>query len=109
MSLLNVMTDKGLLTRTPRGRAFLYEPAASREQTLGAMLDETLQRVFDGSASLLVAHLLDQSAPSRNELDEIRSLIDAHEAGLSGTSPSSGPSNPGGRACPPSRPKRSAD
>ena len=65
MSLLNVMTDKGLLRRSPQGRAFLYEPVSPREQTLRSLLGETLERVYDGSASLLVAHLLDQSAPVR--------------------------------------------
>ncbi len=55
MSLLNVMTDKGLLRRSPQGRAFLYEPVSPREQTLRSLLGETLERVYSGSASLLVA------------------------------------------------------
>lgn len=104
MSLLNVMTDKGILVRSPRGRAFAYEPAAPREQTLGSMLDETLRRVFDGSASLLVAHLLDQSSPSRDELDQIRTLIDAHQSRRNDDA-----STEGGPRCRPSRSKRSAD
>jgi len=93
MSLLNVMTDKGLLHRTPQGRAFVYEPTAPREQTLGAMLQETLKRVFDGSASLLVAHLLDQSSPSTDELEAIRSLIEAHQAQNPGQAPKPGGSS----------------
>src|SRR5262249_10368713 len=64
MSLLNVMTDKRLLRRRPHGLAFLYEPVSPRDQTLGSMLGETLERVYSGSASLLVAHLLDRSRPS---------------------------------------------
>ena len=104
MSLLNVMTDKGLLRRKPSGRAFLYEPSAPREQTLGTMLQETLKRVFDGSASLMVAHLLDQSSPSSDELNAIRSLIDAHEAENHVESPKSG-----GTPCRTSRRKRSED
>jgi len=104
MSLLNVMTDKGLLRRKASGRAFLYEPTAPRDQTLGALLQETLKRVFDGSASLMVAHLLDQSFPSSDELDAIRSLIDAHQA----QNPD-GSSNPGDSRCRTSRRKRSAD
>jgi BlaI family penicillinase repressor len=76
MSLLNVMTDKGLVVRQPQGRAFLYAAASPREQTLRSMLRETLDRVYNGSASLLVAHLLDQSNPSGDELKEIRSLLD---------------------------------
>ena len=48
MSLLNVMTDKGLLRRSPRGRAFLYEPvgATRADSPLAARRDtrEGLQR-----------------------------------------------------------------
>ncbi len=80
MSLLNVMTEKGLVRRTPQGRAFLYEPAAPREQTLRSMLGETLERIYNGSARLLIAHLLDQSRPSADELDQIRSLLDDYQA-----------------------------
>ena len=79
MSLMNVMTEKGLLRRTPRGRAFAYEPAAPRDQTLRSILGGTLRRAYNGSASLLVAHLLDQSNPSADELDQIRSLLDRHQ------------------------------
>jgi len=79
MSLMNVMTEKGQLRRAPRGRAFAYEPAAPREQTLRSILGGTLQRAYNGSASLLVAHLLDQSDPSAEELDQIRSLLDRHQ------------------------------
>jgi BlaI family transcriptional regulator, penicillinase repressor len=103
MSLLNVMTDKGLLRRSPHGRAFLYEPVSPREQTLRSLLGETLERVYDGSASLLVAHLLDRSRPSADELDQIRALLDAYQERRS-NSPEKG-----GIPCRPSRPKRSAD
>ena len=34
MSLLNVMTDKGLLVRVPQGRAFVYKPKTDRSRTL---------------------------------------------------------------------------
>jgi predicted transcriptional regulator len=97
MSLLNVMTDKGLLTRSPRGRAFVYEPATPRSQTLGDLLDETLRRVFDGSASQLVAHLLDRSSPSPEELVAIRSLIEAHQAAAAEAQESLASRQKGGR------------
>jgi BlaI family penicillinase repressor len=102
MSLLNVMTDKGLLRRSPQGRAFLYEPVSPREQTLRSLLGETLERVYNGSASLLVAHLLDQSRPSIDELDQIRSLLDEYQ--------NRRPMTPeeGGAPCRRSRPKRPA-
>lgn len=108
MSLLNVMTEKGLLRRAPQGRAFLYEPVMPREQTMSSLLGETLRRVYDGSASLLVAHLLDQSRPSVDELDQIRTLLDSYQKMEIPVSPEA-QIDEGGRECPPSRPKRSKD
>ena len=102
MSLLNVMTDKGLVVREPHGRAFLYAAASPREHTLRSMLRETLERVYSGSASLLVAHLLDQSNPSGAELHEIRSLLDKFQ-NRHVASPGKGAAR-----CKPSRSKRGA-
>ena len=87
MSLLNVMADKGLVTRTPRGRAFAYEPAAPRSETLRGLLGETLDRAFDGSAALLIAHLLEGASPNRAELDAIRVLIDTYRARVPSSKP----------------------
>jgi BlaI family penicillinase repressor len=101
MSLLNVMTDKGLLRRAPHGRAFLYVPVLPREHTLRSLLGETLKRVYNGSASLLVAHLLDQSHPSGDELDQIRTLLDEYQTRQANAS------TEGGLRCQPSRSKRS--
>ncbi len=76
MSLLGVMTDKGLLRRESRGRAFVYRAKVARDKTLGQMVEDLLGRAFEGSASALVAHLLDQSSPTSEELEEIRRTID---------------------------------
>lgn len=79
MSLLTVMTEKNLVTRKPQGRAFLYTARLKPEQTEGKIIGNVLDRVFDGSASALVARLLEQSKPSPDELDEIRRLINQHK------------------------------
>ena len=76
MSLLGVMTDKALLKRRLKGRAYLYEPRVAREKTVGQMLQDLLGRAFDGSAASLVARLLDESSPSPQELAEIRDTIE---------------------------------
>ena len=39
------------------------------------MLKDILNRVFDGSANLMVAHLLEQAKPSEEELEEIRRTV----------------------------------
>jgi predicted transcriptional regulator len=76
MSLLGVMTDKGLLRRRLKGRGYVYEARVAREKTRGQMLRDLLARAFEGSAAALVAHLLDESSPSPQELEEIRQTID---------------------------------
>lgn len=78
MSLMNIMADKGLVVREPHGRAFLYRPARPREKTLGRVVRDVLDRVFKGSADKLVAHVLDASRPSPEELEQIRRAIDAY-------------------------------
>ena len=78
MSLLTVMTEKGLVERSPQGRAFLYAAADSRSDTLGSMVTEFVKRAFGGSSSALVAQLLDESNPTAEELEQIRNLIEQH-------------------------------
>ncbi len=78
MSLLNVMADKGMLVREPDGRAFKYRVADSREKTLGNLVNDLVSRAFDGSKTALVAQLLDGTAPTSQELDEISKLIKQH-------------------------------
>jgi BlaI family penicillinase repressor len=79
MSLLSVMTDKGLLVREPQGRAFVYKPRTDRGKTLKRMVGDLLGRAFEGQASQLVAHLLDQSKPTSAELNEIRRAIEQYQ------------------------------
>lgn len=75
MSLLNVMYEKKLVERTPEGRAFRYTARYRPEQAEKSMIRDVLKRVFDGSATALVARLLEQARPTPAELDAIQQLI----------------------------------
>ena len=75
MSLMNVMAEKGLLSQKPKGRAFVYSAKVSQNKTQSRMLKDLLNRAFDGSASALVTHLLQQTKPDSDELDDIRKTI----------------------------------
>jgi predicted transcriptional regulator len=79
MSLLGVMTEKGFLTRKPAGRAFAYSAKAGRTKTMRRMLADLLGRAFEGSASLLVAHLLEEANPNSEELAVIRRTLAEYE------------------------------
>lgn len=79
MSLLNVMNEKGFLTREPFGRAFKYRVAETRENTLGSLVNDLVRRAFDGSKTALIAQLLDGSDPTDEELEELSKLIKRHK------------------------------
>ena len=86
MSLMNVMVEKGLLTQKPKGRAFVYSARISQTRTQSEIVQDLLSRVFDGSASALVTHLLEQAKPDSEELDEIRKTISEFARKKGGTS-----------------------
>jgi BlaI family penicillinase repressor len=75
MSLLEVMFEKRLVKRRAQSRAFVYRAAVSKEKTLGQMVGDLVRRGFEGSASSLVAYLLDETPLSQEELGEIQRLI----------------------------------
>ena len=80
MSLLGVMTDKGLLKRRLKGRGYLYEARVAREKTRGQMLGDLLagrsraRRLAGGPPAGRVE-------PSPQELAEIRQTIDRFRQG----------------------------
>ena len=75
MSLMTIMAEKGQLSQKRRGRAFVYSAKVSRARTQSRMVRDLLSRVFNGSASALVTHLLQQAKPDSEELNEIRKTI----------------------------------
>jgi BlaI family penicillinase repressor len=80
MSLLNVMVDKKLLRRKPHGRAFLYIARVEEQPTLREMVGDLVERAFGGSAQLLVAHALEQTDLSEQQLDEIHRMIEEYRS-----------------------------
>jgi BlaI family penicillinase repressor len=75
LKLLQLMHAKGLVQRDDSQRAHVYRAAASKERTQKYLLVDLVQRVFDGSSSQLVLQALGSQPTSREELDEIRSLL----------------------------------
>jgi BlaI family transcriptional regulator, penicillinase repressor len=71
-TLLRIMEDKGLVKHHVSGRAFIYTPLFSREQSVNSYVD----RVFNGAASEMVATLLNNERLPAKELEKIQELID---------------------------------
>jgi BlaI family transcriptional regulator, penicillinase repressor len=78
---MQVMTEKGLLTRTERFRNHIYEAGIPKEQTQIRIAGDLLARAFGGSAKALVMGALAAKPASPGELSEIRQLLDQIEKG----------------------------
>jgi predicted transcriptional regulator len=76
---MQVMQEKGLLTRSERFRAHVYEARAPRDRTQRQLVHSLLSRVFDGSARELLQSALAGRRVDREELAEIRKLLDELE------------------------------
>jgi BlaI family transcriptional regulator, penicillinase repressor len=75
LKLLQIMTEKRLVTRDESARTHIYEAAYTQDQTERQLVTDLLDRVFDGSAAKLVLQALASNKASPEELDEIKKLI----------------------------------
>ena len=73
---MQLMIEKGLLIRSERFRSHVYEAAAPKEQTQKQIAGDLLQRAFAGSAKSLVLGALAAEPASRQELAEIRKMLE---------------------------------
>ena len=83
LKVMQIMTDKGLVRRDEAERSHVYRAAAPRERTQRQIVGQLLDRVFGGSARALVMHALSAKPTTRQELADIRRLIDEFEGGKS--------------------------
>ena len=79
LKCLQIMTGKGLVQRNETQRAHVYESCVPAEQTKRQLAGDMLQRVFEGSASQLMMHALAGRKASREEIEELRRLLDEYE------------------------------
>jgi predicted transcriptional regulator len=76
MTTMNILETKGFLEKSRVDRAFRYTPTRSRQQVMGAMVRDFVNRVFDGAAQPLLLHLATSEALSAKERSELRKLIE---------------------------------
>jgi BlaI family penicillinase repressor len=81
LKIMQIMHEKGLVTRQKNGKLHLYKAVSSPENTKTQMIDKLINTVFQGSASQMVMSALGNGKPSKEELREIRNYLDQLEGG----------------------------
>ena len=74
-TLLRGLEEKGSISHEAEGRTFVFVPLVAEDKFKRSATRDLIQRVFGGNAGSLVAHLLKNENVSREEVDEIRKLI----------------------------------
>jgi BlaI family penicillinase repressor len=79
LKFMQIMTEKGSVRRNETQRAHVYEVCQPAEKTKRGLAADVLERVFDGSASELMMHALAGRRASKEEIAELRHLINEYE------------------------------
>lgn len=76
LKLMQIMADKGLVTRDEKSKAHVYRARVPQEQTQRQLLREMVDRVFGGSAARLMMQALSSTKATPDEIAEIRRMLD---------------------------------
>ncbi|MBZ4334891.1 BlaI/MecI/CopY family transcriptional regulator [Corallococcus interemptor] len=79
LKTMQIMTEKGLVTRDESQRAHVYSARLPRESTQQQLVTDLVDRVFGGSPARLALQALSTKKTSPEELAELRQLLDSLE------------------------------
>jgi len=79
LKFMQIMYEKGLVTRQKSGKLHLYKATYSLEATRQQMVNKMIETVFKGSAAQLVMSALGNQKSSREDLDEIKKYLEKLE------------------------------
>lgn len=77
-STLRVLEEKGFLTHDLDGRTYVYRPLVQESEVSKSMLEDILDRLFDGSTERLLTALFETQKVKPEELEKIQAQIAAY-------------------------------
>jgi predicted transcriptional regulator len=77
LKLLQIMAEKGLVSRDARSRVHVYAARAGETATQRRLVQDLVERAFAGSSLRLVMQALSAKRPSPRELEALRAMLDA--------------------------------
>jgi len=76
MTMMKILEEKGYLKKTLVDRAHVYQSAKPRQQVLGAMVRDFLDRVFDGVPDTLLLHLAKDGKLTEKQRRIVKQLVE---------------------------------
>lgn len=84
LKMLQILEEKGAVRHEEEGRAYRYFPLVEPAEAGSRALTRVLDKIFLGSAELLLARLVSDRDLSADELERMRRLLDEAEDGDGG-------------------------
>ena len=81
LKILQIMSEKGMVSREMDGRTHIYTAVLSEEETQEKLINKLLMTAFGGSAQKLIMQALGNHKSSKEELQAIKDLIKKLEGG----------------------------
>jgi BlaI family transcriptional regulator, penicillinase repressor len=79
LRMLQIMTEKSLVTRDDTVRPQIYRARYSQQQTQTHLVKDLIQRAFDGSVKEMVMRALSTGRPSPKTLKAMEKLLEEFE------------------------------
>ena len=76
MTMMRILEEKGYLKKSLVDRAHVYKPAKPRQQVVGAIVRDFLDRVFDGASDSLLLHLASDNTLTEKQRRIVKQLIE---------------------------------
>lgn len=76
VKMLSVMLGKGLVKRDESATPHIYRAAMTRERAGKRFLGDLIEKVYNGSAMSLVLQALSSGKASKEDIAEVRRLLD---------------------------------
>ena len=80
LKLMQIMFEKGLVSRDSSSKTHIYTAAVTREKTQHQFVNKMINSLFAGSSTDLVMHALGGHNTSNAELEKIQQLINQLKA-----------------------------
>lgn len=76
LKLMQIMFEKGLVSRDASAKTYIYQAVVSREKMQGQFVDRLISGLFGGSSSQLVMQALGNDATTKEQIEEIQQFLD---------------------------------
>ena len=76
LKLMQIMLDKGMVSRDSTAKTHLYTALISKEQTQHKFLEKMIDTVYNGSTARLVMQALGNKQTSKEEIELIKAYLD---------------------------------